>query len=914
VPQEIGSQDISASDDIRLLGRLLGEVIAEQAGQAAYELVEAVRQAATSGRRGGTAAELGALIEAMTEVDMVLVARAFSYLSLLANLAQDSADNRRALAAARRGRGAGPGTFRHALAHLRDAGARPDQVREIVAGLEVCPVLTAHPTEVRRRTILDRSREITRLLAPIDPLASADERAEREEGLRVEVQALWQTAMLRSSRLRVRDEINHALAFYDMSLLAEIPSLHARLEAELEAPIPPPVRMGSWIGGDRDGNPFVTADVLTYATRRQATLALGHHLSALRRLAIELSLSARLVDVSSAVAALAETSGDANPFRGDEPYRRAVNGMYARVAASAQQILGRVPGEVPGATRPPYGSAAELVADLRAVEDSLAGHGARRLASARVVPVRRSVEAFGFHLCGVDLRQNSDVHEVVVAELLERAGVHGDYRQLDEAARVELLLAELRHPRLLASPFIVYSDTTASELDIARAAAVAVGGLGPEVISSYVISKCQSVSDLLEVLIVLREVGLCQVGPSGEWSCGVRVVPLFETIDDLAAAGDIVAHLLSIPAWRAMVGDWSKGAGRGRQEVMLGYSDSNKDGGYLTSNWSLYEAERDLAAVTTGAGVELALFHGRGGTVGRGGGPAYEAIVAQPAGSVSGAIRVTEQGEVITAKYSDPRHAQRNLEALVAATIEAAGANVEALGAGGDRALELMSELSASATATYRSLVYGTPGFVEWFRAATPVGEIAELNVGSRPASRTKSDRVEDLRAIPWVFSWSQCRLMLPGWYGTGSALEHWIDGRDDRLAELRELHQRWPFFRSTLSNMAMVLAKSDLGIARHYADLVPDEGLRLRMWTPIAQEHERVVRVLAVLTGRDDLLGDDPVLARSLRNRVPYLDPLNYLQISLLRRWRAGERDDRVRTGIQLTLNGLATGLRNSG
>jgi phosphoenolpyruvate carboxylase len=501
-----------------------------------------------------------------------------------------------------------------------------------------------------------------------------------------------------------------------------------------------------------------------------------------------------------------------------------------------------------------------------------------------------------------------------VADLLARAGVTDRYGGLDEPARVEVLLAELAHPRLLASPFVTYDAATTSELAIARQAAAAVDLLGPDAIPSYVISKCQAGSDLLEVLVILREAGLCQVGKGGDWVCGVRVVPLFETIEDLAAAGDIITQVLAIPAWRTMVGGWSRAGGAGRQEVMLGYSDSNKDGGYLMSNWSLYRAERDLARVTRSFGVELALFHGRGGTVGRGGGPAYEAIVAQPPGSVGGALRVTEQGEVITAKYSDPHHAQRNLESLVAATLEATGADIEALGADTERAVALMEQLSASATTAYRELVYGTEGFVEWFRSATPVGEIAELNVGSRPASRTASSRVEDLRAIPWVFSWSQCRLMLPGWYGTGAALEAWIDGRDDRLGELRDLHQRWPFFRSTLSNMSMVLAKSDLGIAERYAELVPDEALRDRVWSKIVEEHRRSIRVLQAVTGSHDLLGADPVLARSLRNRVPYLDPLNYLQIALLQRWRAGERDHRVRTGIQLTLNGLATGLRNSG
>jgi len=938
---------VTASDDIRLLGRLLGEVISQHTGDRVYRSVELVRRAATSERRGEASGQLVPLLDGLSVVDAVHVSRAFSYFSLLANLAEDVADNRRARLADRRGDGEGPGTIRGALRRLAEAGSRPDDIVEIVRRLDVSPVITAHPTEVRRRTILDRSREITRLLGLRDDEASPDERAEWEEELRVEVLALWQTAMLRTSRLRVRDEINQALAFYDLSLLREVPALHRRLEREVGGLVPPPLRMGTWIGGDRDGNPHVVADVLAYAIERQATVALGHHLDALRRLAIELSMSSGLVDVSDEVVTLAEASGDRNPYRLGEPYRRAVNGMFARVAATARTLVGTVPGPSPRADLAAYPGPDHLVDDLRAVEASLSRHGAGRLAEARVAPVRRAVEAFGFHLCGIDLRQSSDVHEEVVAELLERAGETDRYREWDEPARVALLLSELGRSRPLASPFVTYSERVTSELAVLAEAARAIGRYGPAAVPNYVISKCQSVSDLLEVALLLREVGLCRLHDGrlddgrlddgrkddarrdddggrddgrlhdarlddggrddGGLRSSVRIVPLFETIDDLAAAGRIVTEVVGLRPWQAMVA-----AGGNRQEVMVGYSDSNKDGGYLTSNWALYRAERDLAAAASAAGVGLALFHGRGGAVGRGGGPAYEALVAQPNGSVQGAVRVTEQGEVVAANYSDPDHARRNLESLVAATIEASGADVEALGPDAARSRAVMDELSALARRAYQDLVYRTPGFSEWFRAATPVGEVAELNIGSRPASRRSTERIDDLRAIPWVFSWSQCRLMLPGWYGTGAALEHWA--ARGRLSELSELHERWPFLRSVVSNMAMVLAKSDLGIAARYAELVPDEALREAVWSRLVDEHRRSVRMLLAVTGRDDLLADNPALARSLRHRIPYLDPLNHLQVSLLRRWRAGERDDRVRTGIQLTVNGLATGLRNSG
>ncbi|MGH9075905.1 MAG: phosphoenolpyruvate carboxylase, partial [Acidimicrobiales bacterium] len=757
-------------------------------------------------------------------------------------------------------------------------------------------------------TTLDRSQEIARLLSGHDPASGPAGQARRTEALRVEILALWQTSMLRASRLRVRDEINQALAFFELSLLAEVPDLHRRLEAEVGVAIAPPVRMGTWIGGDRDGNPFVVADVLAYAFERQATVALGHHLDALSRLAVALSMSATLVQVTDELIGLAAGSGDQNPFRGDEPYRRALNGMLARVASTARQLTGAVPGAPPQAQLAPYANPAELADDLRTVERSLAGHGSARLAEAWVAPVRRAVETFGFHLCGIDLRQNSEIHEVVVAELLARAGEGDGYLSCGEARRVAWLGAELSRPRLLASQFVSYSEQVETELAVLAEAARAVGRFGSAAVPSYVVSKSQSVSDLLEVLLLLREVGLCRVGEDGGWECPLRIVPLFETIDDLAASGPILAELLAMPRWRSMLGRQGN-----RQEIMVGYSDSNKDGGYLTSNWALYRAERDLAAVARASGTGLALFHGRGGAVGRGGGPAYAAIVAQPSGAVQGAVRVTEQGEVVAANYSDPDHARRNLESLVAATIEASGADIEALGTGSARAYEVMDDLSGRAQAAYQDLVYRTPGFNDWFRAATPVGEVSELNIGSRPASRRPSEAIADLRAIPWVFSWSQCRLMLPGWFGTGAALAGWL-GDGGPLDELRQLHDRWPFLRSVLSNMAMVLAKSDLAIAARYASLVPDPTLRESVWGRLVEEHHRSVAMLLAVTGRDEILGDNPALARSLRNRVPYLDPLNHLQVTLLRRWRSGDKDERIRTGIQLTLNGLATGLRNSG
>jgi phosphoenolpyruvate carboxylase len=664
------------------------------------------------------------------------------------------------------------------------------------------------------------------------------------------------------------------------------------------------VRMGSWIGGDRDGNPFVTADVTAYALERHAEVALAHHLARLERLSVDLSMSSRLITPTDELLALAEASGDASPFRVDEPYRRALRGLHARLFATAVALVGVAPGNAPHAHLPAYDHPDELVADLRVVERSLHHHGAGALSDALVMPARRAVEAFGFHLCTLDLRQNSIVHEAVVAELLAAAGVSHDYLELSEPARVELLLDELSSPRLLVNRHLTYSELTDSELAILVTAAAVRARIGPDCLRNYVISKCESVSDVLEVAVLLREVGL--VGPD---HLDVQIVPLFESIEDLHRAGQIVEAMLAIPRYR----QWLSGLGD-EQEIMLGYSDSNKDGGYLAANWGLYRAELDLVAIARKAGIGLRFFHGRGGTVGRGGGPSYEALLAQPSGSVDGSVRITEQGEIIAAKYTDPELARESLETLLSGMLEATSTDLERLDDGADRAYATIDELAARARDTYRDLVYGTEGFVEWFRAATPVREISDLNIGSRPASRSKSMRVEDLRAIPWVFSWSQARIMLPGWYGAGSAFEQWVGDDGDRLDYLRDLHGRWGFLRTVLSNMAMVLAKSDLAIAARYAELVPDEELRATVFDAIVAEHERSVRWLLAITERDHLLGDNPRLLRSLQHRYPSLVGLHHVQASLLQRWRAGDHDELVQRGIHLTINGIATALRNSG
>jgi phosphoenolpyruvate carboxylase len=921
VEASLVDKDRPLREDTRLLGRLLGDVLRAQTGESGFARVEAIRQAAIRFRRADREhaaeikAELDALLNDLPLPQTLDVVRAFSYFSHLANIAEDVHQNRRRRAHALAGSPPQAGSLAHAVARLKDAGVTVDAMRRLLGDALVSPVLTAHPTEVQRKSILDCEREIARLLQWRDRTQlTPDEAREFAAGLYRQVLALWQTAMLRLSKLRVRDEVDNGVAYYRYTFLGEIPRLYESLEAELAAAfepapdVPPLLRMGSWIGGDRDGNPFVDAETLHYASHAQATTAFANLLGEIHALGAELSMSSRLVAPPPALQALAAAAQDANPHRVEEPYRQALIGIYARVSASARALAGYAALRPPNREAPPYASPGELLADLDTIAASLASHGAHALAEGRLARLQRSVEVFGFHLAALDLRQNSDVHEAVVAELLARAAFHADYTALGEGERVALLTAELESPRLLDTPHLARSAALESELAILRAAADIHRRFGSAALPNYVISKCQSPSDLLEVGVLLKEAGL--LTPT---RLAVNIVPLFETIDDLRNCAQVMAAVFRMPCYQR----WLTTRGRW-QEVMLGYSDSNKDGGYVTANWSLYRAEMELVDTFRAFDVKLRIFHGRGGTVGRGGGPSYEAILAQPAGSVTGALRITEQGEIIASKYSDPELGRRNLETLISATLEASLLPDPQEREHADHYHVAMDDLAAGAFRAYRALVYDTPEFVAYFRASTPITEIADLNIGSRPASRKPSQRIEDLRAIPWVFSWGQCRLMLPGWYGFGSAVDAWLGDaparREERMATLREMYGRWPFFRSMLSNMGMVLAKADLAVASRYADLVPDAGVRDRIFGRIAGEYERTLHHLLAITGHATLLEDNPTLERSIRNRFPYLDPLNHLQVELLRRYRGGQTDERTRRAIHLTINGLAAGLRNSG
>lgn len=960
-------------DDVRFLGALLGDTVREQAGQEIFDLVETARRTAFAVRRSQADRDEVAALFTDEPTDRVIpVIRAFSLFALLANVAEDLHQERRRRIHTAAGEPPPAGDLAATWDRLAETEPDPERLAGVRATARVAPVLTAHPTETRRRTVFEVTRRMLALMrrrdalragsgaesgaaAPQDRVSEAELEA-IELDIRRQVLTLWQTAIIRSERPRIEDEVLTGLQYHEATLMDVIPPLNAEIAERLGCGDRPVVRPGSWIGGDRDGNPYVTGDVVRFATEQAAALLHRHYADQLRLLEQELSLSQRLVEVPAELRDLAdslvEVHDAATAAREDVPFRRAVSVVRRRLAAR-EKTVSSSPGAAGGAsgaggaapgsdddeatTGQPYTSPAQMLADLDVIDAALAECGAGLLRTPRLRDLRWAVRTFGFHLQALDMRQNSESHEDVLGELFALAGVSRDYAALDEDARVELLLRELSHDRPLLGPRAELSETAERELGVMRAAAAAVDLLGPEVVPHYIVSMCGSVSDLLEPAILLREVGLFSGDPEAPRS-SVRLIPLLETIDDLAAGPGILDAALAIPQFRALV------RGQGDVlEVMLGYSDSNKDGGYLAANWALYQAERDLAASAARAGVHLRYFHGRGGAVGRGGGNSYDAILAQPPGAVQGALRITEQGEVISAKYSEPRRARRNLEALVAATLEASLLDVEGLGEDAGEAYEVMGELARLGREAYASLVHADEGFIEYFTTSTPVSEIGELNIGSRPTSRKQTSSVDDLRAIPWVLSWSQSRVMLPGWFGVGTALRRWVDGEgsagsagsasegaggeaapgassaagttpEERLATLRRLYADWPFLRTTLSNMAQVMAKADMDLAGRYASLVPDPEVGRRIHGVISDEFDLSREMLLAVTGYETLLDDNPALARSVRNRFPYLEPLNVLQVELLRRYRAGDEDPQVRTGIQLTMNGLATALRNSG
>jgi phosphoenolpyruvate carboxylase len=885
---------ITQNADIRYLGKLLGDVIRAYGGQALFERIESIRASSVERHRGlGDGRALGRGLEALGPDDTLSFVRAFMLFSMLANLAEDRQG----------GLNDSGADVAAALERLKEKGIGVERATELLDNALIVPVLTAHPTEVMRKSMIDHRNRIADLMRQRDlGRTEAPNGDAVDQAIVRQIALLWQTRPLRRERLYVADEVEIALTYLRDVFLQVVPMLYARWQRLLPHRPKSFLRLGSWIGGDRDGNPNVTAESLELALSRASQAVLESYLEQVHALGAELSISTELATVTPELKKLASVSGDPNPAHGDELYRQALTGVYTRLAATYREITGQAPSLRPRGAGEAYRTPEALRTDLVDIAHSLSQSGAGVLATGGALGrLIRAVDSFGFHLATLDLRQNSDVHARVVSDLLSVAGVDTGYLQMDEASRVALLRRELASERLLASPFAKYSEETQSELAIVRAAAQAHERYGRASITTYIISKCESVSDMLEVNVLLKEAGLYRAAAPG--AAAIMVVPLFETIGDLQRAPEIMRAWLSLPEVRQAADR------RGYQEVMVGYSDSNKDGGYLTSVWSLNRSTRALARVFEETSTTMQIFHGRGGSVGRGGGSSFAGIRAQPSGTVQGRIRITEQGEVIAAKYGTREGAAANLESITSATLLASLEPPAMSEAETSRFAQAMDAISKDAFRRYRELVYETEGFRTFFRQMTPLAEIAELKIGSRPASRTKSDRIEDLRAIPWVFSWTQARVMLPGWYGAGEALRAFPD-----RGLLKEMMSAWPFFQATIDNMEMVLAKSDMEIARRYATLVQDRGLADTLFERIHSAWQGTQECVLAITGESRLLEQNPALDSSIRLRLPYIEPLNLLQVELLKRYRAGDTDVRVREGIQLSINAVATALRNSG
>jgi phosphoenolpyruvate carboxylase len=895
--------------DVRSLGRLLGIVIREQAGEPLYEAVERLRHLAIE-HREAEAEELGgsgavgdaqrmrdaqAIVDELDLGRVYRLTKAFSIYFELANLAETNHRKRRRRAAQLERAEPQAGTLAGTLRRLRAAGLDAEAVLRRLERVLVVPVFTAHPTEVSRRTVLFKRSRIAAALSRLDRVPLPDAEADAEaEAIAAEITALWQTDEVRRNPPTVRDEVQMGLDYYPRVLFETVPQLYAGMEqalrecfgAEAEGrALPRLLRFGSWIGGDRDGNPFVTPEITRDALRLARGTVLDHYVRALEQIVERLSVSALQAGVSTALERALDGYAAALPSLDPHPERRAQPELYRR-------FLGYVGWRLDAARAEPidaraYPDAGAFAADLRLLRESLAANGAERLARRLIDPLLRQVETFGFHLHTLDIRQHARIHARAAAELFGGPDAEGAGGALPAAPSAETL----------------------GLLETLRAVAELKRSYPPESIRAYVISGATSADDVLAVARLAELSGVRVAADAEAGDPGLMPVPLFESIDDLRGCPEICRELWTRDDYTRLLDSWGR-----RQEVMLGYSDSNKDGGMLTSTWEIYRAHRALHRVAGECGVTLRLFHGRGGTVGRGGGPTHRAITAQPPGAFSGEIRITEQGEVLNWKYADPVLAERNLELMVAASLDAL-AGLEAPGAAQQaRWEEAMEAMSGDAFACYRERIATDAEVLTYFQQATPVAELEHAKIGSRPSRRGETRGLDDLRAIPWVFGWMQSRHVLPGWFGVGHALERFAAQGAAEESLLREMMREFPLFHDLIRNVEVGLAKADLSIARRYAELVDDAALRERVFSMIADEFERTRRAVLRVTGQQRLLQENPVLERSIRLRNPYVDPLSLIQVSLLRRRRAGEEGADLGYALAATINGIAAGLRNTG
>ncbi|CAA7612763.1 phosphoenolpyruvate carboxylase [Magnetospirillum sp. UT-4] len=922
---------------VKLLGQLLGDVLASQERAEVLDTVETLRKGFIDLREKEDPAlrdELMALINRLDPDILSHVVRAFSVYFLLANIAEEEWAHLARRRQVRRGERLWTGSFDDTLRGLKAEGVGAAQLRELLAALSFQPVFTAHPTEAKRRTVLEAQRRIYAEAQRLDdPVLGELERAEIERRLRTQIQILWKTDEVRVNKPQVVDEVKNGLFYFRETLFDTVPRVNRNLERAIDRifadeggaaaiPVPRIVRFGSWIGGDRDGNPYVTHRVTRQAVLLHTREILREYRRRLLELAYVLTQSSTLVtpspDFAASLAADAGLFAAAHPDQAHrydtEPYRLKVHVMRHRLGDLLERAEALLAGQPDPGRRSGYADEAAFLADLQLMTDSLASHGDADIAEGELKDLMVLARTFGFHLAHLDIRQESTRHTEAVIELFSKAPNLPDYRELTEAQRLETLDFLLSHggtPLLYAEDL---TEETAEVLSVLRSMVEMRHEVSAQAFGAYVISMTHHASHVLEVLFLASFAGLCGRRRDGSWHCDLVVAPLFETIDDLARIEPVLDDLLKVPAYRALLA-----ASGNVQEVMLGYSDSCKDGGILASSWGLYKAQRSIARLTGRHGVGSRVFHGRGGSIGRGGGPTHDAILAQPPGTVNGDIKFTEQGEVLSAKYAHADTAVYELTMGITGLLKASRCLAVACTPDPPEFVAAMDDLARAGEAAYRELTERVPGFMDYFYQGTPITEIALLNIGSRPSHRAKGDRSKySVRAIPWVFAWALSRHTIPAWYGIGTALERWQDGRPDRQAALRRMMRDWPFFRALMSNSEMALSKAELSIAREYADLVTDQTVAADIHGRVAAECRRTAAQMLAVAEASELLEGSPQLALSLARRNPYLDPINHIQMAALKRVRAApeESEERIRwlTPLLRSINALATGLRNTG
>ena len=886
--------------------------------------------------------DLNQLVEQLSNEEMTVISRYFAILPLLINISEDVD-----LAYEINHLNNVDGDYLGKLSSTIKEVAKNEDAQEILENLNIVPVLTAHPTQVQRKTMLDLTNHIHALLRQHrDVKAGLINENKWYNNLRCNIEIMMQTDMIRDKKLKVTNEITNVMEYYNSSFLQAVPNLvleYKRLAKEhgLELEQPHPITMGMWIGGDRDGNPFVTADTLKRSSTIQSEVILNYYIEKISKLYRHFSLSTSLSNTSEAVAEMAALSSDTSVFREKEPYRRAFHYIQSKLIQTlvnlkewtmvgetredryaVERLLGasnhqqgpvsdyignRISGalkEISAKESPAYASAQEFKEDLEKIKDSLLENKSEYLISGEFAELLEAIDVFGFYLASIDMRQDSSVHEACVAELLKSAGINDHYSDLSEDKKCQILLKELlEDPRILSATHADKSELLEKELAIFQTARELKDRLGEEVIRQNIISHATSVSDMLELAVMLKEVGLIDTEKAR-----VQIVPLFETIEDLDHSEETMRSYLSLPIAKRWIASKNN-----YQEIMLGYSDSNKDGGYLSSCWTLFKAQQQLTAIGDEFGVKITFFHGRGGTVGRGGGPTYEAITSQPLKSINDRIRLTEQGEVIGNKYGNKDAAYYNLEMLVSATINRMIAEQKSPFSMFDRFGEVMDKVVNRSYDIYRDLVFGNEHFYDYFFESSPIKAISSFNIGSRPAARKTITEIGGLRAIPWVFSWSQSRVMFPGWYGVGSSFKEFIDEDPENIETLRYMYKNWPFFQSLLSNVDMVLSKANMDIAFEYAQLCEEEEVR-NIYQIILHEWQLTKDIILMIEEQEELLAENSYLKESLDYRMPYFNVLNYIQLELIRRQRTGQLPADQDKLIHITINGVATGLRNSG